>query len=89
VHYSVYEEVPKLWDATPGALLFLWGGGRLVYMRDIYFERNINARQNVYFVRRFAWLKYFYHSVVPVLAPNYKQYILSPAKVRKSMLFTS
>jgi hypothetical protein len=29
-------------------------------------------------------LKYFtYHSVVLVLAPNYKQHILSPAKVRE------
>jgi hypothetical protein len=31
----------------------------------------------------FAWLKYFTHPLVPVLAPNYKQHILSPAEVRK------
>jgi hypothetical protein len=37
-----------------------------------------------------AWLKYFtYHLLlVPVLTPNYKQHILSPAKVKK-MLFIS
>jgi hypothetical protein len=30
-----------------------------------------------------TWLKFFiYHLVVPVLAPNYKQHILSPAKVK-------
>jgi len=28
-------------------------------------------------------LKYFTYHLVPVLAPNYKQHILSPAKVRK------
>jgi hypothetical protein len=48
-------------------------GARIVSMRDIYFERNMGARQNMYFGRQFAWLKYFtYHLVVPVLAPNYK-----------------
>jgi hypothetical protein len=53
-------------------------------MRDIYFERNISARQNKNFGRHFVRLKYFtYHLqlLVPVLAPNYKQHIL--AKVRK------
>jgi hypothetical protein len=36
--------------------------------------------------RHLAWLKYLYftyHLVVPILAPNYKQHILSPAKFRK------
>jgi hypothetical protein len=33
---------------------------------------------------RFAWLKYFTYHPVPVLAPNYKQHILSPAKVRNA-----
>jgi hypothetical protein len=37
----------------------------------------------MYFARNFAWLKYFAHQLVPVLTPNYKQHILSPAKVRK------
>jgi hypothetical protein len=56
-------------------------------MTDIYFERNIGARQNIYFGRHFAWLKYFTNRLVPVLAPNYKQYILQPAKVKKYELF--
>jgi hypothetical protein len=29
----------------------------------------------------FAWLKYFIYQLVTILAPNYKQHILSPAKV--------
>jgi hypothetical protein len=32
--------------------------------------------------------QYFTYHLVPVLAPNCKQHILSPAKARKSMLFT-
>jgi hypothetical protein len=36
----------------------------------------------IYFGNRFAWLKYFPYHLVPVLAPNYKQHILSPAEVR-------
>jgi hypothetical protein len=36
-----------------------------------------------YFDRQFAWLKYFTYHLVPVLAPSYKQHILSPAKVRE------
>jgi hypothetical protein len=35
------------------------------------------------FNRHFAWLKYFTYHLVLVLAPNYKQHILSPAKVTK------
>jgi hypothetical protein len=31
----------------------------------------------------FAWLKYFTYNLVPVLASNCKQHILSPAEVRK------
>jgi hypothetical protein len=34
-------------------------------------------------VMNFAWLKYFTHLLVLVLAPNYKQHILLPTKVRK------
>jgi hypothetical protein len=33
--------------------------------------------------RHFALLKYFTYHLVPVLAPNYKQHILSSAEVRK------
>jgi hypothetical protein len=43
----------------------------------------MGARKNIYFGRHFAWLKYFTYDFVPVLAPNYKQQILSPSKVVK------
>jgi hypothetical protein len=33
--------------------------------------------------RHFAWLKYFTYRLVPILTPNYKLHILSPAEVRK------
>jgi hypothetical protein len=42
----------------------------------------MDAKLNIYFGRQFAWLKYFIYQLVPVLAPNYKQHSLSPAKVR-------
>jgi hypothetical protein len=45
--------------------------------------------ENIYFGRHFAWFKYFTYHLVPLLAPNYKQNILSLAKVRKFMLFIS
>jgi hypothetical protein len=31
----------------------------------------------------FAWIIYFTYYLVPVLAPKYKQHILSPSKLRK------
>jgi hypothetical protein len=66
------------------ALLVLWGGGAsCFYEGHIYFERNIGARFNIHFGRHFAWLKYFTYHSEPVLAPNYKQHILEPAKFRK------
>jgi hypothetical protein len=37
----------------------------------------------MYFGKQFAWLKYFTYHSVSVLAPNCKQHILSPDKVRK------
>jgi hypothetical protein len=37
----------------------------------------------MYFGRHFAWYKYFTYHPVLVLSPNYKQQILSPAKIRK------
>jgi hypothetical protein len=55
-------------------------------MRDIDFERNMGARQNIHFGKHFAWLKYFTYHLVPVLAANYKQHILSVAKVRKDVI---
>jgi len=53
-----------------------------LYEGHIYFVLNMDARYNIYFGRHFAWLKYFTYHLVPVLAPNYKQHILSPAKVK-------
>jgi hypothetical protein len=38
------------------------------------------VRKINYFDRHFTWLKYITY-IVPVLAPNYKQHILSPVKV--------
>jgi hypothetical protein len=49
----------------------------------------MDAKLNIYiFGRHNAWLKYFTHQLLPVLAPNYKQHILSPAKVR-NMCYSS
>jgi hypothetical protein len=41
------------------------------------------AQGKICFDRLFACLKYFTHRLVPVLAPNYKQHILSPDKIRE------
>jgi hypothetical protein len=56
-----------------------------MYEGYIYFELNMSARQDTYFDRHFAWLKYItYHLLlVPILAPNYKVHSLSPAKLEK------
>jgi hypothetical protein len=37
----------------------------------------------MYFGRYFAWKKHFTYHLVLILAPNYKQHILSPAEVTK------
>jgi hypothetical protein len=37
----------------------------------------------MYFGRHFVWLKYFAYHLIQVLAPNYKQHVLSPAKFTK------
>jgi hypothetical protein len=41
-------EFPKLGGEPPweGAIVPV-GGAQVVYMRDIYFERNVGARQNI------------------------------------------
>jgi hypothetical protein len=42
------------------ALLVLPGGKQIsCYDGHIYFEKNRGTRQNIYFGRHFAWLKYF------------------------------
>jgi hypothetical protein len=46
-------------------------------------NREPRVRYNMYFVRHLAWLKYFTYHLVPVLAPNCKQHILSSTKDRK------
>jgi hypothetical protein len=71
-------DVLKLW----GAPLVLWGQPSLLSEGHISFERNMGWRWNVYFDKNSAWLKYFIYQLVPVLAPNYKQHILSPTEVR-------
>jgi hypothetical protein len=43
----------------------------------------MDGRWNTYFGRHFTWLKCFTYHLVPVLAPNYKQHILSPAECRE------
>jgi hypothetical protein len=69
-----------------GALLVLWGS---FCMRDIIILNEIWAQDKTYifFDRHIAWLKYFTRHLVPVLAPNCKQHILSPSKRYKSVLF--
>jgi hypothetical protein len=68
----------------PGTPLVLWGvGGRVDCMRDKFILNEICAQDNIYFGRHFARLKYITYHLVPVLAPKYKQHILSPAKVGK------
>jgi hypothetical protein len=52
-------------------------------MRDIFILNEIGAQHKTYIFRHFTLLKYFTYHLVPVLAPNYKQHILSSAKVRK------
>jgi hypothetical protein len=48
-----------------GGLLVLSEDASCLYKGHIYFERNMDARQNIYFDRHFAWLKYFTYRLVP------------------------
>jgi hypothetical protein len=52
-------------------------------MRDIFILNKIWTKDKIYFGGHFAWLKYFTYLLVPVLAPNYRQHILSPTVVGK------
>jgi hypothetical protein len=54
-------------------------------MRDIFILNEIWVQGKIHYDRHFAWLKYFTNRLVPVLAPNYKQHILSPAEVRTEL----
>jgi hypothetical protein len=61
------------------------GGGRelsCLYDRYAYFEE-LCAQDKIYFVRHFAWLKYFTYRLLLALASSYKQHILLPAKFIK------
>jgi hypothetical protein len=71
-------EVTKLVGNSPS---HPGGGSSCLYQRYIYFDRNTDALLSTYFGRHFAWLKYFTYHLVPILAPNYKHGILSPAEV--------
>jgi hypothetical protein len=53
-------------------------------MRDIFILNEIWVQGKIYyFDRHIAWFKDFTYPLVPALAPNYEQHILSPAEVRK------
>jgi hypothetical protein len=67
-------EVTKLWGAPPRGALGRLGRASCLYEGHIYSERNKDA------------VKYFTLHLVPVLAPKYKQHILSPAKILKSVI---
>jgi hypothetical protein len=56
-------------------------GSRVVSMSSMFILNEIGAQGKTYFGSHFAWLKYFTYHLVPVLAPNYKQHILSPTEV--------
>jgi hypothetical protein len=51
-------------------------------MRYIFILNGVWAQHKIYFMH-FAWITYFTYYLVPVLAPKYKQHILSPSKLRK------
>jgi hypothetical protein len=81
--YSYTPEVLKLSGPQPrGALLVICGEARCLYGGHIYFERNMDAKWNIYFGKHFAWLKYFTYHLAPILVPNCKQHILLLAKVK-------
>jgi hypothetical protein len=59
-----------------------FGGSQVVYMKNTFILNGIWAQdKNVYFGKHFACFKYFTYQLVPVLAPIYKQHILSQDKV--------
>jgi hypothetical protein len=52
-------------------------------MMDIFILDDIWVQNKYILCSNLAFLKYFTYHLVPALAPNYKQHILSPAEVRK------
>jgi hypothetical protein len=65
---------------APRWALLVFGGGRIC-MRDILILNEILTQDKIYICMRLLGFNYFTYHSVPVLAPNYKQHILSPAKV--------
>jgi hypothetical protein len=69
--------------APQGVPLVLWGV-RVDYMKTYLLLIKCGCKvKYIYLDKHFARLKYCTYRLVPVLASNYKQHILSPAKVRK------
>jgi hypothetical protein len=66
-----------------GVVVPLGGGGSYMYEGHICFERSTGVTYNICSGRHFAWLTYFTYYLVSVLAANYKQHIMLPAKLRK------
>jgi hypothetical protein len=76
--------VLKLWGAPLGGAVVPRRGEAVVCIRNIFILNEIRAQDKIYiFWEALPLVKIFYLSpLVPVLAPNYKQHISSPAKVR-------
>jgi hypothetical protein len=55
---------------------------QVVYMRGIFTLNKIRTQDKIY-VFIGTWLTYFTYHLVPVLAPNYRQHILSLSEVTK------
>jgi hypothetical protein len=68
--------------APPWWALSVLRGLRVVCMRDVFILKETEEQGKIYSGRHFARLKYLTYHSVPVLAPNYKQHILSLVKVR-------
>jgi hypothetical protein len=72
--------------APRGRCCWSFRGGAQVCTRDVFIFNEVGAEHKTYIVRHFAWMTYFAYRLVPVLAPNHKQHILSSAKLRKVCL---
>jgi hypothetical protein len=77
---NTYRPEVQNWGAPPeGAVGPLVGASCLCEGHIIL--NKIWKQDKIILAGNFAWFKYFTYHLVPVLAPNYKQHILSPAKV--------
>jgi hypothetical protein len=66
-------------SAPLGGVVSPRGGGGCMWT---FILNEVRAKHKTYF-RHSAWMKYVTYHLVPVLDPNYKQHILSSAKVGK------